>query len=133
MFLKSSWIVLEMFWKKNIPNEWQPCKWARILTFFVCAGTTVLYEALLNFLNWVTLSPSGSYERILYSPKVQFFIYRSILMKFETQPFHMFTKNNWDRNLWILARLTLWGLFSPPPSQKIKFFIYCMILMKFEI
>ena len=57
--------------------------------------------------------------------KVKFFIYWPILMKFETQHFHMFTTNNWDKNLWIGAPL-------PPPLKKDRFFIYCAIFIKFE-
>ena len=49
--------------------------------------------------------------------KVKFFIYCAILIKFETQYFHMFTKNNWDRNLWIEAPLPPEGP-SLSPHQK---------------
>ena len=52
-------------------------------------------------------------------------------MSFETQYFHVLTNNNWDRNLWIEALLSL-GDPSPPPLKKIKFFIYDAILLKFE-
>ena len=63
--------------------------------------------------------------------KVKFFIYGAILLKLETQHLHMFTNNNWDKNLW------LGGLLAPPPNatpilKKVKFFIYGAIFLKFE-
>ena len=69
-------------------------------------------------------------------PKVKFFIYCLILMKFEMQPFHMLTNNSWDKNLWIRAPSLSAPLGTPrknfaPP--KVKFFIYCSTLMKFDI
>ena len=47
-------------------------------------------------------------------PRVKFFIYCVILMKFETH-FHMFTNNNGDINLWIGAPLPP---VSPPSLKK---------------
>ena len=63
--------------------------------------------------------------------KVKFFIYCAIVIKFETQHFHMFTKTNWNRNLWME---TPYPPGAPPsiPLKKVKFFIYFVIFTKFE-
>ena len=63
--------------------------------------------------------------------KVKFLIYKPILMKFETQHFHMFINNNGDRNVWIGAPLPPQGPF-PHPSQKCQIFHFCAILIEFE-
>ena len=58
--------------------------------------------------------------------KVKLFIYGEILLKFETEQFHMCTNNNRDNNL---------NMRVPPPSlpiKKVKLFIYGAILLKFE-
>ena len=55
-------------------------------------------------------------------PKVKFFIYGVILLKFETDHFHMF------KNI-----IFKWGFLAPPPSTlKVKFLTYGAILLKFE-
>ena len=60
--------------------------------------------------------------------KVKFFIYWPILMKFETQHFHMFTTNNWDKNVWIGAPL-------PPSSKKTdsSFIVQFLLNLKHNI
>ena len=59
----------------------------------------------------------------LSRPKVKFFIYGAILLKYETQYFHMFTISNWNLDMGV--RLL------PHPLKKVKFFIYIAILLKF--
>ena len=71
---------------------------------------------------------------ILPLQEVKFFIYCTILRKFETKQYNKFTNNNWDRNLWIRTPLSPGAPLPslPPPLKKIEFFIYWPILMKFE-
>ena len=59
--------------------------------------------------------------------KSQILHYGVILLKFETERFHMFLNNNRDQNL-------LLGSPCPPPSpvKKVKF-IYGAILLKFPL
>ena len=49
--------------------------------------------------------------------KVKFFIHCAILMKFEKQNFHIFTNNNWDKNVSIGAPLPPGGLSLLHPQQ----------------
>ena len=58
-------------------------------------GPSFCMRGFLNFWNRGPLKPPGA----LKPPTVKFFIYWTILMKFEIQHFHMLTNNNWDRNL----------------------------------
>ena len=58
------------------------------------------------------------------SPKLKFFFYDAILLKFETY-FHMFS---------IIIEIKIYkkGSICVPPL-KVKFFIYSAIMLKFEI
>ena len=88
---------------------------------------------LFEFLKSGPSAVLGAPRKNLGPPKVNFFIYCPILIKFEKQHFHMFTNDNWDIHLLIGAPLPPGP--SPPPSsslKKVKFFIYWVILMKFE-
>ena len=72
-----------------------------------------------EFLKSGPSAPLGAPRKNLAPPKVKFFIYCPILIKFKTKHFHMFTNDNWDINLWIGAPLPH-GPLPPPFFQKSK-------------
>ena len=99
-----------------------------MLKFSVWVGTTVLYETffLQIFEIRAPLTPCS-----LNPPKVKFFISCVILLKFETEHFHMLTNNNLRSKFMNRSHRTPRGTL-PPSLKKIKFFIYGAILLKFE-
>ena len=70
--------------------------------------------------NWVYNLWIGSPASTAPPPldKVKVFTFGAILLKFETQQYHMCTNNNLNLN--------------PPPLKKVKLFIYGAIMLEFE-
>ena len=79
-----------------------------------------MFSSCANFCNYQT--PENNPINL---PKVKFFIYGAILMKFETQHLYMFTDNNWDWNLWIAAALPCREPPPPLPSKSQILYIWC--------